>query len=205
MKHVCANLCIMAKWNSKIVHYDFLFFNISTLCSSIKLVDLSMPLETYERITYPIPSNDSVEFVYLFCILITKTIHYEQKKLAAANGKVVKEEEPKIGEIAPPFDKIKIDRINDELLVLPYEGLSPASDDPSEIKEFLEKLVVVKINDSERTKMGFDGPKSAIEISNGLTSLDLLSNYIESSPVCITEVERWCNSINNNNILAFDL
>ncbi|KAI3741475.1 hypothetical protein L1987_59149 [Smallanthus sonchifolius] len=145
----------------------------------VGLVDPSMPLETYERITYPVPANDSVEFVYLFCNLITKTIQYEQKKLTAANGKVVKEEEPKIGEAAPLVDKIKIDGINDELLVLPYEGLSPASDDPSEIKELLEKLVVFKI-DSEGTKMGFDGPKSAIEISNGLTSLDLLSNYIES-------------------------
>ncbi|KAI3810543.1 hypothetical protein L1987_20161 [Smallanthus sonchifolius] len=133
----------------------FLIFNF-------RLVDPSMPLETYERITYPVPTNDSVEFVYLFYILITKTIQYEQKKLAAANGKVVKEEEPKIGETAPPVDKIKIDGINDELLVLPYKGLSHVSDDPSKIKELLEKLVVVKNNDNEGTKMGFDGPNPTL-------------------------------------------
>ncbi|KAI3816286.1 hypothetical protein L1987_15979 [Smallanthus sonchifolius] len=118
----------------------------------VRLVDPSMPLETYERITYPIPANDSVEFVYLFCIMITKTIQYDHKKHATANGKVVKEEKPKIRETAPPVDKIKIDGINDELLVLPYEGLSHASDGNCLM--------------------------SAIEISNGLTSLDLLCNYI---------------------------
>ena len=51
-----------------------------------------MPLEIYKRITYPIPANDSVEFVYLFCNLITKTIQYEQKKLGITEGRVVNEE-----------------------------------------------------------------------------------------------------------------
>ncbi|KAF5811338.1 putative UTP--glucose-1-phosphate uridylyltransferase [Helianthus annuus] len=120
----------------------------------VGLVDPSMPLETFKKITYP-------------------------KKLAAAKGNVVKEVEPKIGEAALPAGTIKIDGVNDELTVLSYKGLSPASDDPTEIKELLEKLVVVKINDNKGTKMGFDGPKSAIEIANGLTSLDLLANYIE--------------------------
>lgn len=146
----------------------------------VGLVDPSMPLETYKKITYPVPANDSVQFVYLFCNLITKTIQYEKKKLAAAKGKVVREEETQIQEAARSSDKIKIDGVDDELRVLPYEGLLPVSDDPSKIKELLDKLVVCKINDSEGTKMGFDGPKSAIEISNGLTSLDLLANYIES-------------------------
>lgn len=40
----------------------------------VGLVDSSMPWETYKKITYPVPANDSVEFVYLFCNLITKTI-----------------------------------------------------------------------------------------------------------------------------------
>lgn len=31
--------------------------------------------------------------------------------------------------------------------------------DPSIMKELLDKLVVLKINDDEGTKMGFDGPK----------------------------------------------
>lgn len=68
------------------------------ICFDFRLVDPGMPLETYEKITYPVPANDSVQFVYLFCNLITKTIQYEKKKLAAAKGKVVvKEEELKIG------------------------------------------------------------------------------------------------------------
>lgn len=45
----------------------------------VGLVDSSMPWDTYKRITYPIPANDSVEFVYLFCNLITKTILKEQE------------------------------------------------------------------------------------------------------------------------------
>ncbi|KAK3025053.1 hypothetical protein RJ639_044804 [Escallonia herrerae] len=49
----------------------------------VGLVDSSMPWETYKRITYPIPANDSVQFVYLFCNLITKTFLYEQKRLAS--------------------------------------------------------------------------------------------------------------------------
>lgn len=52
----------------------------------VGLVDSSIPLETYKRITYPVPANDSVQFVYLFCNLITKTFLYEQKKLAALKG-----------------------------------------------------------------------------------------------------------------------
>ncbi|KAJ0471431.1 hypothetical protein HanHA89_Chr15g0596141 [Helianthus annuus] len=67
------------------------------------LVDLSMPLERFKKITYP-------------------------KKLAAAKGNVVKEVEPKIGEAALPAGTIKIDSVNDELTVLSYEGLSPAFD-----------------------------------------------------------------------------
>lgn len=50
----------------------------------VGLVDSSMPSDTYEKITYPVPANDSVQFVYLFCNLITKTILYEQKRSQAA-------------------------------------------------------------------------------------------------------------------------
>ncbi|KAL4563653.1 hypothetical protein LXL04_027698 [Taraxacum kok-saghyz] len=148
--------------------------------SHYMLVDPSMPLETYKKITYPVPANDSVEFVYLFCNLITKTIQYEQKKLAAAKGKGAKEEEMKIGEAVQQIENIKSEGTDDELFILPYESLLPVSDDPLKIKELLDKLVIFKINDNEGTNMGFGGPKSAIEISNGLTCLDLLANYIES-------------------------
>lgn len=52
----------------------------------VGLVDSSMPWDIYKRITYPVPANDSVQFVYLFCNLITKTFLYEQKKFPAALG-----------------------------------------------------------------------------------------------------------------------
>ncbi|MFS8022261.1 putative ribosomal protein S2, bacteria/mitochondria/plastid [Helianthus anomalus] len=65
-------------------------------CRFLLLVGPSMPLETFKKITYPVPANDSVQFMYLFRNLITKMIQYEQKKLVAAKGNVVKEVEPKI-------------------------------------------------------------------------------------------------------------
>ncbi|KAJ8763171.1 hypothetical protein K2173_025556 [Erythroxylum novogranatense] len=58
----------------------------------VALVDSSMPLEYYKRIAYPVPANDSVEFVYLFCNLITKTILLEQKKRGVLLGDSGKEE-----------------------------------------------------------------------------------------------------------------
>lgn len=57
----------------------------------VGLVDSSMPWETYKRITYPVPANDSVQFVYLFCNLITKNFLYEQRKMKAALGAATKE------------------------------------------------------------------------------------------------------------------
>ncbi|MFS7993994.1 putative ribosomal protein S2, bacteria/mitochondria/plastid [Helianthus anomalus] len=68
------------------------------ILEATRLVDPSMPLETFKKITYSVPVNDSVHFVCLFCNLIMKTIQYEQKKLAAAKGNVVKEVESKVGQ-----------------------------------------------------------------------------------------------------------
>ncbi|KAI4338744.1 hypothetical protein MLD38_023763 [Melastoma candidum] len=47
----------------------------------VALVDSSMPLESFKRTTYPIPANDSVQFIYLFCNMIAKTILSEKKRL----------------------------------------------------------------------------------------------------------------------------
>lgn len=58
----------------------------------VALVDSSMPWEFYKKIAYPIPANDSVQFVYLFCNMITKTFLLEQKKLKAMRGDVAVEE-----------------------------------------------------------------------------------------------------------------
>lgn len=39
----------------------------------VSLVDSAIPLDYFSKITYPVPANDSVQFIYLFCNLITKT------------------------------------------------------------------------------------------------------------------------------------
>lgn len=62
----------------------------------VGLVDSSMPWETFKKITYPVPANDSVQFVYLFCNMISKTFLYEQKKLAALKGIDAKEDEVEV-------------------------------------------------------------------------------------------------------------
>ncbi|KAJ6763197.1 UTP-GLUCOSE-1-PHOSPHATE URIDYLYLTRANSFERASE [Salix purpurea] len=67
-----------------------------------------------------------------------------------------------------------------EVLVVPYQNLAPTSDDIAEIKNLLDKIVVVKFNDTLGTAVGFNGPKSLIGIRDGLTSLDLIVNQIQS-------------------------
>ncbi|KAJ6883167.1 hypothetical protein NC652_030402 [Populus alba x Populus x berolinensis] len=73
-----------------------------------------------------------------------------------------------------------ISSLNGEVLVVPYQNLAPASNDIAEIKNLLDKIVVVKFNDSLGTALGFNGPKSLIGIRDGLTSLDLIVNQIQS-------------------------
>lgn len=51
----------------------------------VALVDSSMSLDSYKRISYPIPANDSVQFIYLFCNLLTKTLLLEQKLARTEN------------------------------------------------------------------------------------------------------------------------
>ncbi|PRQ22060.1 putative ribosomal protein S2 [Rosa chinensis] len=54
----------------------------------VSLVDSDMPIEYYNKITYPIPCNSSVQFVYLFCNLITKTFMLQQKKSGADSTEI---------------------------------------------------------------------------------------------------------------------
>lgn len=159
----------------------------------VALVDSSMPWDCYKKITYPIPANDSVQFVYLFCNMITKTFLLEQKKLAAvkdplgiasasASASVPKtearEEVPRIeaskseSDSGTEFAKIQVP-------IIPYERLAPFPEDVAETKQLLDKLVVLKLNGALGTKMGFDGPKSTIEIGNGMTILGLTATQIE--------------------------
>ncbi|KAL0429350.1 UNVERIFIED_CONTAM: Ribosomal protein S2, mitochondrial [Sesamum radiatum] len=138
----------------------------------VGLVDSSMPWDTYKRITYPIPANDSVEFVYLFCNLITKTILKEQKEAMAE----VDESSTTRGDVGQVE---QIDRTVKKF-VFPYENLQGIPEDISEAKQVLDKLVVLKFNGSLGTKIGFNGPKCTMEIGGGLTCLDLIINQIET-------------------------
>ncbi|VFQ93537.1 unnamed protein product [Cuscuta campestris] len=73
----------------------------------------------------------------------------------------------------------KIQTPTDEVVV-PYDNLAPLSEDPTETKKLLDKLVVLKLNGGLGTTMGCTGPKSVIEVRNGLTFLDLIVKQIES-------------------------
>ncbi|VFR02560.1 unnamed protein product [Cuscuta campestris] len=73
----------------------------------------------------------------------------------------------------------KIQTPTDEVVV-PFDNLAPLSEDPTETKKLLDKLVVLKLNGGLGTTMGCTGPKSVIEVRNGLTFLDLIVKQIES-------------------------
>lgn len=150
----------------------------------VALVDSSMPLDVYSKITYPVPGNDSVQFVYLLCNMITKTFLVEQKKLGLLKDDEDQRERidskkgngEKVGLIET---KREIDS-KDEILVVPYDSLASISEDIAETKMLLDKLVVMKFNGALGTNMGFSGPKSAIEVKNNLTPLDLMVDQVES-------------------------
>nr|AEH27528.1 putative UDP-D-glucose pyrophosphorylase [Amorphophallus konjac] len=67
-----------------------------------------------------------------------------------------------------------------EEVVVPYDSLAPAPEDFPSTKKLLDKLVVLKLNGGLGTTMGCTGPKSVIEVRNGLTFLDLIVIQIES-------------------------
>ncbi|CAN7003271.1 unnamed protein product [Brassica rapa subsp. trilocularis] len=73
----------------------------------------------------------------------------------------------------------KIQTPTDEIVV-PYEKMAPVSEDVSETKNLLDKLVVLKLNGGLGTTMGCTGPKSVIEVRDGLTFLDLIVIQIEN-------------------------
>eukprot|EP00268_Persea_americana_P058489 TRINITY_DN7076_c0_g1_i13.p1 TRINITY_DN7076_c0_g1~~TRINITY_DN7076_c0_g1_i13.p1 ORF type:complete len:380 (+),score=49.30 TRINITY_DN7076_c0_g1_i13:141-1142(+) len=73
----------------------------------------------------------------------------------------------------------KIETPTDEVVVS-YDSMAPLSEDLAETKKLLDKLVVLKLNGGLGTTMGCTGPKSVIEVRNGLTFLDLIVTQIES-------------------------
>lgn len=77
-----------------------------------------------------------------------------------------------------PFSHRSWDKIqspSDEQII-PYKDLEEISS-PSE----LSKLAVLKLNGGLGTTMGCVGPKSAIEVRDGMTFLDLSVRQIEAS------------------------
>ncbi|KAK7250597.1 hypothetical protein RIF29_33126 [Crotalaria pallida] len=139
----------------------------------VAFVDSSTPLHLYNRIAYPIPANPSVQFVYLFCNLITKTLLLEKMKLddATSAPKIdTKEEARKLEDMAAKVD----------ITVVPYADLEPLSQDIEETKKLLDKLVILNIDGTQGRDMGLEGPKSGVDIYNGLTPLDLIINQIET-------------------------
>lgn len=56
--------------------------------------------------------------------------------------------------------------------------------DTKDIKDLLNKLVVIKLNGGLGTGMGCTGPKSAIQVRNELTFLDLNVQQIEVGTYC---------------------
>ncbi|CAN6975031.1 unnamed protein product [Brassica oleracea var. botrytis] len=73
----------------------------------------------------------------------------------------------------------KIQTPTDEIVV-PYDKMANVSEDVSETKYLLNKLVVLKLNGGLGTTMGCTGPKSVIEVRDGLTFLDLIVIQIEN-------------------------
>ncbi|ODQ50211.1 UTP-glucose-1-phosphate uridylyltransferase [Saitoella complicata NRRL Y-17804] len=74
------------------------------------------------------------------------------------------------------WDAIKPPRADQ---VVDYETLSDADPASSEVKGFLDKLAVLKLNGGLGTTMGCVGPKSVIEVREGNTFLDLSVRQIE--------------------------
>lgn len=83
------------------------------------------------------------------------------------------EEAPRKGKGKTYLDKV-------DVTVVLYDNLAPLPQDIEETKKLLDKLVVLKFNGSQGRNMCFDGPKSAIDICDGLTYLDLIINQIET-------------------------
>ncbi|XP_027904780.1 UTP--glucose-1-phosphate uridylyltransferase-like isoform X2 [Vigna unguiculata] len=141
----------------------------------VALVDSAMPLDVYSRIAYPVPANDSVQFVYLFCNLITKTLLHEKSAAAAAAANLIIDSR----EEAPRKGKSKSDLDNVDIIVVSNDSLAPLPEDTEETRKLLDKFVVLKFNGAQGRNMDPDGPKSAINISDGQTFLDMIINQIE--------------------------
>lgn len=144
----------------------------------VALVDSAMPLHTFSRIAYPIPVNPSVQFVYLFCNLITKTLLLEKNN----NNSNLKLLDDHLREQQAAKEKEKSNLAAKlGVTIIPYDAISPLPpQDIEQTKNLLDKLVVLKLNHASGTNMGFQNLKSAMDICDGQTFLDLIINQIET-------------------------
>lgn len=81
-----------------------------------------------------------------------------------------------INEAGPSVHWEEIQKLKNDS-VLNYSGIKTPTE--SEVKELLDKLVVVKLNGGLGTSMGCQGPKSVIPVRSELTFLDLTVQQIE--------------------------
>lgn len=96
----------------------------------------------------------------------------EMKSFSSLFGRFLQEDGPSV-------DWKRIEKLPEDA-VKQYSSLNaPSSND--QIREMLNKLVVVKLNGGLGTSMGCHGPKSVIPVRNDLTFLDLTVQQIEVS------------------------
>ncbi|KAB5560807.1 hypothetical protein DKX38_005764 [Salix brachista] len=107
--------------------------------------------------------------------MATDTEKISQLKSSVANLNQISESEKTGFQV----EWSKIQTPTDEIVV-PYDTLESTPEDPEETKKLLDKLVVLKLNGGLGTTMGCTGPKSVIEVRNGLTFLDLIVIQIEN-------------------------
>nr|XP_017028483.1 UTP--glucose-1-phosphate uridylyltransferase isoform X1 [Drosophila kikkawai] len=82
-------------------------------------------------------------------------------------------------EEGPALDWNKIQKLP-ENAVMNYSNLKLPKNEQNEIRNMLDKLVVIKLNGGLGTSMGCHGPKSVIPVRSDLTFLDLTVQQIEN-------------------------
>ncbi|EDW93049.1 UTP--glucose-1-phosphate uridylyltransferase isoform X1 [Drosophila yakuba] len=95
----------------------------------------------------------------------------EMGRFADLFGRFIQEE-------GPALDWNKIQKLP-ENAVMNYSNLKSPQNEQNEIRNMLDKLVVIKLNGGLGTSMGCHGPKSVIPVRSDLTFLDLTVQQIE--------------------------
>ncbi|XP_043697476.1 ribosomal protein S2, mitochondrial [Telopea speciosissima] len=88
------------------------------------LVDSNIPLGSYKRITYPIPANDPIQFVYLFRNSITKTVLLERGRIVAMKETVGEEKAHRPELLQALLDKGGLTNER-KMELVPHPGIKP--------------------------------------------------------------------------------